>query len=109
MVTQPAKQTVELTDVKVKRLHVPATGNVIVWDTKVTGLGARVTASGHRAFVLNYYTRGGQRRRFTLGHFPIGALLALARKRASSSGESIRAATPWPSMRPNVRLRPSTI
>jgi integrase len=59
-----------LTDADIKRLPIPATGNTIAWDTAVTGLGARVTAGGHRAFVLDYRTRAGRRRRYTIGAFP---------------------------------------
>jgi integrase len=59
-----------LTDTGVKRLPAPARGNVITWDTAVTGLGARVTAAGHRAFVLAYRTRAGRQRRYTIGSFP---------------------------------------
>jgi integrase len=59
-----------LTDVVIKRLPIPATGNVIVWDNKVIGLGVRVTAAGHRAFVLDYRTHAGRRRRYTIGNFP---------------------------------------
>jgi integrase len=60
----------KLTDAGIKRLPVPASGNVITWDTAVTGLGARVTAAGHRAFVLTYRTRAGLQRRYTIGTFP---------------------------------------
>jgi integrase len=59
-----------LTDTGVKRLPAPARGNVITWDTAVTGLGARVTAADHRAFVLGYRTRAGRQRRYTIGSFP---------------------------------------
>ena len=59
-----------LTDAAIKRLPIPTTGNVIVWDDKVIGLGARVTAGGHRAFVLDYRTHAGRRRRYTIGDFP---------------------------------------
>jgi hypothetical protein len=59
-----------LTDALIKRLPVPATGNRVTWDTGVIGLGALVTATGHRGFVLNYSTRTGRRRRYTIGAFP---------------------------------------
>src|SRR5262249_30777918 len=36
----------------------------------VTGLGARVTAGGARAFILNYRTKVGRERRYTIGAFP---------------------------------------
>ena len=60
----------KLTDAGVKRLPAPTSGNVITWDTVVTGLGARVTAAGHRALVLTYRTRTGRQRRYTIGSFP---------------------------------------
>ena len=59
-----------LTDASVKRLAVPATGNKIAYDDKVRGFGVRVTAAGSRAFILNYRTRAGRERRFTIGAFP---------------------------------------
>jgi integrase len=59
-----------LTDAGVKRLPVPAAGNVITWDLAVGGLGVRITTADHRAFVLDYYTRAGKRRRYTIGSFP---------------------------------------
>jgi integrase len=64
------RSAVRLTDAEVKRLPIPAAGNAITWDAQVTGLGARVTAAGHRSFVLDYRTRAGRRRRYTIGSFP---------------------------------------
>lgn len=54
----------------VKRLPIPADGYAITWDTKVAGFGFRVTAGGARSFILNYRTRAGRARRFTIGSFP---------------------------------------
>ena len=62
--------TTRLTDASVKRLPTPKTGNRITYDNLVTGFGARVTAAGHRAFVLTYYPRGRGQRRYTIGTFP---------------------------------------
>jgi integrase len=59
-----------LTDAVVRRLPTPKTGNRITYDSAVAGFGARVTAAGHRAFVLNYYTTAGRERRHTIGEFP---------------------------------------
>jgi integrase len=59
-----------LTDAIVKSLPPPAAGNRIAYDAEVKGFGVRVTAAGARAFVLNYRTRGGRERRFTIGSFP---------------------------------------
>jgi integrase len=60
----------KLTDSIVKKLPAPATGNKLTFDSEVTGFGARVTAGGARAFILNYRTRSGLQRRYTLGSFP---------------------------------------
>ncbi|MEI9899633.1 MAG: integrase family protein [Hyphomicrobium sp.] len=64
----------KLTDAVVRSLAVPATGNVVAYDgghrDAVAGFGCRVTASGKRAFILNYRTRSGRERRYTIGQFP---------------------------------------
>jgi integrase len=59
-----------LTDGGIRALPPPPQGNRIFYDSGVTGLGIRVTASGARSFVLNYRTRLGRERRFTIGSFP---------------------------------------
>ena len=56
-----------LTDAIVKRLPAPEKGNRITYDDGVAGFGCRVTAAGHRAFVLSYRTRAGRERRITIG------------------------------------------
>jgi integrase len=55
-----------LTDALVKRLPAPAKGNRLTFDDGVSGFAARVTAGGHRGFVLNYEINGRQRR-YTIG------------------------------------------
>jgi integrase len=62
--------TNRLTDAAVKRLPAPAKGNRITYDPALPGFGVRVTAAGHRAFVLTYYNRTGRQRRYTIGAFP---------------------------------------
>ena len=57
----------KLTDKLVKSLAAPPTANRITYDDEVKGFGRRVTAAGTRAFILNYRTRGGRERRFTIG------------------------------------------
>jgi integrase len=59
-----------LTDAIVKKLPAPASGNRITYDTDVRGFGVRVTGAGARAFVLNYRTREGRERRYTIGAYP---------------------------------------
>jgi integrase len=60
----------KLTDTIVKNLAVPDAGNRIAYDEAVKGFGVRVTAAGARAFVLNYRTRSGRERRYTIGAYP---------------------------------------
>jgi integrase len=57
-----------LTDAVVKRLPKPVSGNRLTFDDTVPGFAARITANGHRGFVLNY-ERGGRQRRYTIGTF----------------------------------------
>tara|TARA_B100000614_G_scaffold222111_1_gene209708 strand:+ start:8560 stop:9777 length:1218 start_codon:yes stop_codon:yes gene_type:complete len=54
----------------VKTLPGPDKGNRITYDSEIKGFGVRVTAGGARAFVLNYRTRTGRERRYTIGSFP---------------------------------------
>jgi integrase len=61
---------IRLTDGMVKDLPTPESGNRVHYDTDVKGFGCRVTANGVRAFVLNYRTRSGRERRYTIGQFP---------------------------------------
>jgi integrase len=62
---------IKLTDGIVKALPAPTDrGQEITWDSAVAGFGLRVTAAGARAFILNYRTRLGRGRRYTIGSFP---------------------------------------
>jgi integrase len=66
-------QITRLTDVGTPgKLPVPAKGSRIFYDGEdgVPGFGVRVTANGHRAFILTYWTKGGRQRRITIGSFP---------------------------------------
>ena len=60
----------KLSDTIVKALPAPPKGNRIHYDSEVKGFGCRVTAKGARAFILNYRTRTGRERRYTIGAFP---------------------------------------
>ena len=51
----------------VSKLPTPERGNVVYYDDAVAGFGCRVTVAGHRSFVLNYRTRAGRERRYTIG------------------------------------------
>ena len=62
---------IRLTDAIVRALPAPATGSErITYDSGVTGFGVRVTRAGARSFLLNYRTRLGRERRYTIGRFP---------------------------------------
>jgi integrase len=56
-----------LTDAVVRRLPVPAKGNKVSYDAAIAGFGVRVTANGSRSYILNYRTRSGRERRYTIG------------------------------------------
>ncbi|WP_429912885.1 tyrosine-type recombinase/integrase [Glycocaulis sp.] len=58
---------VVITDTIARKLDAPETGNKITYDARVPGFGVRVTASGARSFVINYRTKGGRERRYTIG------------------------------------------
>lgn len=64
-----ARATEKLTDAIVKGLKAPDTGNRVRYDSEVKGFGVRITASGAKAFVLNYRV-GGRERRLTIGSWP---------------------------------------
>ena len=49
------------------KLAAPKSGNKIYYDSEVAGFGCRVTAGGARSFILNYRTRSGRERRYTIG------------------------------------------
>jgi integrase len=60
-----------LTDKLVRTLERPLAGNRITYDAEVKGFGARVTANGAIAFVVNYRRRAdGLERRLTIGSYP---------------------------------------
>jgi integrase len=59
-----------LTDAAIKRLRAPTKANKITYDDDVAGFGIRITAADARSFVLNYRTRSGRERRFTIGSYP---------------------------------------
>jgi integrase len=78
-----------LTDVGTPaKLPTPAKGYKVYYDGDgvdhpVPGFGVRVTAAGHRSFVLTYRTRAGRERRLTIGGWPtwtVGAARIKARE-----------------------------
>src|SRR6478735_7064504 len=76
-----------LSEETIKRLPVPGRGNSITYFPGATiqgakaprGFGVRVTASGARAFILNYRLRGREHR-FTIGAWPDWSALKAVRE-----------------------------
>ncbi len=79
----------KLDDKTIKALPAPASGNKVYYDADVTGFGCRVTAAGARSFILNYRTRSGRERRYTIGEFPAWKT-ATARAEASEWKRRVR-------------------
>lgn len=48
----------------------PETGQLWVWDTKLTGFALRVLPSGRKTFIIQYRNAFGRSRKKTLGQFP---------------------------------------
>lgn len=79
----------KLTKTRVERLEVaPGAREAFGWDDVVPGFGVRVMPSGRRSYVIQYTTRGRQRR-LTLGAHGIYTV-EQARKRAAKLLASVR-------------------
>jgi integrase len=72
-----------ISDKTVRSLAAPAVGKVVHYDDELAGFGVRVTARGIKSFLLNYRTRAGRERRYTLGRFPEWSAVA-AREEAET-------------------------
>lgn len=59
----------KITDKLVKSICPPENGYSLCWDTEQRGFGLRVTSSGTKSFILNYRSKGRERR-FTIGSYP---------------------------------------
>lgn len=81
--------SLRLTDGIVKSLPAPEYSNKIYYDSDIKGFGCRVTSAGARSFVLNYRTRNGRERRYTIGRFPDWKTTA-ARREAGDLKASIK-------------------
>jgi integrase len=76
-----------LTEKLVKNLPAPAKGNKLTYDDEVKGFAIRVTAAGAKAFVVNYYV-AGRERRYTIGAHPDWTVTA-ARSRAKELKQEV--------------------
>src|SRR5579863_9727166 len=80
----------KLSEDTIKRLPVPQTGNHVTYFAGAMiqgakaprGFGVRITASGARAFILNYRLRGREHR-FTIGAWPDWSALKAVREARS--------------------------
>jgi integrase len=63
--------TVALTDISVKNLPAPTSGQVTHWDESLSSFGVRVSQGGTKTFVV---VHGVERRRFTIGRYPVISL-----------------------------------
>jgi integrase len=72
---------IKLDERAVRTAKAPAKGAITIWDSEVKGFGFRVFAptrrnpEGARAFFINYWTAGVERR-LTIGDFPVWSTLA---------------------------------
>jgi integrase len=86
-----------LTDRMVKSLPAPTGKNqALTYDSEVVGFGCRVTAAGTRSFVIDYRTKSGRARRYTIGRagaWSVGAARAEAKelKKAIDRGDDPQA------------------
>jgi hypothetical protein len=76
--TQSASR--KLDDKLARNAAPPLSGNRIIYDTRLSGFGMRITVADARSFVFNYRVKGRERR-ITIGQFPTWTVLA-ARKQA---------------------------
>ena len=66
----------------------PGSSAVIVYDTQVSGLGVRTTTAGAQSFILEYRTRSGRKRRYTIGRADTWST-GMARKEAKELKQKI--------------------
>jgi hypothetical protein len=85
---KPRKAASKLTDAKIAALPVPASGYTLTWD-KGTGLAVRVTEADGRAFIFDYRTNHGKRRRMTLGKWTPTFGITAARAKAAALNDEI--------------------
>ena len=64
------QKLIQSTVPKLIKEYTPASGNTIIWDTRIGGFGLRLTAGGVASFVLNYRNAAGKERRHTIGRWP---------------------------------------
>ncbi|HXQ13844.1 MAG TPA: tyrosine-type recombinase/integrase [Caulobacteraceae bacterium] len=79
----------QITKDTIEDLARPEKGNRIEYDSEVPGFGVRITAAGAVSFIVNYRTRSGLERRYTIGSYPAWKIGA-ARKEAAEIRRRVR-------------------
>ena len=74
----------QLTDIGIRNLKPPAAGQVTYWDMALRGFAIRISQGGTRTFIV---VHGENRKRHTLGHYP---LMSLAAARARNVSTTLR-------------------
>lgn len=79
----------QLTKDIIEGLAPPEKGNRVEYDSDVPGFGVRITKAGALSFVVNYRTRSGLERRYTIGSYPAWKV-GPARKEAAEIKRRVR-------------------
>jgi integrase len=69
-VSKAVSKRMRLTDLSVGRINLPASGNIIWWDTLVVGLGIRISHTGSRTWIIAVRRPGKNPVRLRFGRFP---------------------------------------
>ena len=65
----------KITDKLIRSTKPPTSGQTFLREQSLTGFAVRITATGFKAFVLNYTVRGRERR-ITIGRHPAWTVAA---------------------------------
>ena len=97
--------SIRIIDKTVRELEAPQKGSKITYDDRTKGFGVRVNAAGNRAFILNYYFKGRERR-ITIGSYPEWSVVA-ARKQAEDYRRQVFQGTDPLETREQLRSAPT--
>ena len=80
--TQKILMARKITDIFVKGVNPPVSGQRVIFDSgegRTRGFGIRITPKGTKAFILEYW-QGGRQRRYTIGRYPDWSVEAARRE-----------------------------
>jgi Arm DNA-binding domain len=89
--------TCKLTETAVRRAGVPTTGQIMIWDSGVTGFAVRILPSGVRTFWFQYRTAGGRsgkNRMVRIGSWPTVSLSDARKAARDLAGQAARGQDP---------------